>query len=203
MNPTPRTGQRTSTTLDNQRRFRSANQMLDQHLQRAQAEHGEEFDVVPLSLTLLLHRVTAMLTRATSIDLEPLQLSPTQFNVLAVLHRSDEPLTMRTLADALSVRPPNLTSVVDQMVTRKLIAKQVSPHDRRSYLVTTTTRGDRLMARFLPGHWQLMNEFYGALSATERIQLARLLDKLLASVQPESDTAQIAERIVQAALDAK
>lgn len=190
------------TAQGKQRGFRSANQLLDQHLQRAQAEHGDEFDVVPLSLTLLLHRVTGMLTRATSMDLEPLQLSPTQFNVLAVLHRSDEPLTMRTLAAYLSVRPPNLTSVVDQMVARKLIAKQVSPNDRRSYLVVTTPRGDRLMARFLPGHWQMMNEFYGGLSATERHQLARLLDKLLASVQPEDDSAQVAERIVQAALEA-
>lgn len=185
------------------RRFRSTNQLLDHQLQRARAEHGEEFDEVPLSLTLLLHRVTAMLTRATSIDLEPLQLSPTQFNVLAVLHRSEEPLTMRTLAETLSVRPPNLTSIVDQMVARKLIAKRPAPNDRRSFLVATTPRGDRLMARFLPGHWQLMNEFYRGLSGTERSQLARLLDKLLASVQPENDSIQVAERIVQAAVERK
>lgn len=194
----------TQPNNDGQQRFRSANDLLDQQLARAQAEHGDGFDAIPLSLTLLLHRISAMLSRAVSIDLEPLDLSSTQFNVLAVLHRADKPMTMRDVAATLSVRPPNLTSVVDSLVARKLVAKQVSPNDRRSYLVATTRQGDRLMGLFLPSHWRMMNEFYRGLTAGERSVLAQLLDKLLASIQPEDDASQqLAERIIKAALENK
>lgn len=184
--------------------FTSANQLLAEQLERAQNEHGDDFDVMPLALTLLMHRVSAMLARAVTIDLEPVGLSSSQFNVLAILHRAEEPMTMRRIADTLSVRPPNLTTVVDSLVARKLAAKQVSKNDRRSFLVTTTARGDSLMAMFLPSHWRLLGEFFVGLTAEERVELARLLDRLLATVQPDGDSGQgIAQRIVDAALEAR
>ena len=170
-------------------------------LTRAREQAGDGFDVIPLSLTLLLHRTTAALVRASQFDLEPLQLTATQFNVLAVLHRAEEPLTMRALSDMVSIRPPNLTTIVDQLMARKLVAKNVSQADRRSYLVTTTPQGRALMSRFLPSHWRFMSEFYAGLGRDERVQLARLLDQLLSSLQPDDESQLgLPSRIVDAAL---
>lgn len=171
-------------------------------LERALAEHGPDFDVVPLSLTLLLHRVTAMLVKASTLDLEPLQLTSAQFNVLTVLHRAQQPMTMSQLADTLSIRPPNLTTLVDSLRRRGLVAKAVSRADRRSFRVSTTAEGDALMASFLPSHWRFQNAFYSGLEARQRRRLATLLDTLLGSLHDGDDAeSDLAAHIVAAARD--
>jgi 3-phenylpropionate/trans-cinnamate dioxygenase ferredoxin reductase subunit len=170
-------------------------------LTRAREQADDDFDVVPLAMTLLLHRTTAALVKASQFDLEPLQLTSTQFNVLTVLHRAEEPLTMRVLSDMVSIRPPNLTTIVDQLMARKLVAKNVSQADRRSFLVTTTAQGHALMSRFLPSHWRFMSEFYAGLNRDEQVQLARLLDRLLGTLQPDDDSPLgLPSRVIDAAL---
>jgi 3-phenylpropionate/trans-cinnamate dioxygenase ferredoxin reductase subunit len=170
-------------------------------LTRAREQAGEGFDVIPLSLTLLLHRAAAALVKASQFDLEPLQLTSTQFNVLTVLHRAEEPLTMRALSDMVSIRPPNLTTIVDQLMARKLVAKNVSQADRRSFLVAPTAQGHALMSRFLPSHWRFMSEFYAGLDRDEQVQLARLLDRLLGTLKPDDESPLgLPSRIVDAAL---
>ncbi len=175
---------------------------LAYQLERARQEAGGEFDEIPLMLTLLLHRVTALLVRASQFDFEPLQLTSTQFNVMTVLHRAESPMTMRELSESVSIRPPNLTTVVDSLKVRKLVTKKSSPHDRRSYLVSPTPQGNAVMSRFLPSHWRFMSEFYAGLSGDQREQLARLLDQLLASLRPDSDDAPagLPQRVVDTAL---
>ncbi|WP_300019712.1 MarR family transcriptional regulator [Pseudonocardia sp.] len=170
-------------------------------VERARAEHGPDFDALPLSLTLLLHRVTAMLVKASSLDIEPLGLTTAQFNVLTVLHRAERPMTMTQLAETLSIRPPNLTTLVDMLRGRGLVAKTVSRADRRSFRVVTTAEGDALMADFLPGHWRFMSEFYAGLDAAGQRTLATHLDRLLATLHNGEGSAEIASNIVAAACD--
>lgn len=173
-----------------------------EQLTAAAKQGGPDFDVVPLSITLLLHRVTSMLVKASTLDLEPLGFTATQFNVLTVLHRAGRPMNMSRLADTVSIRPPNLTTVVDSLRASGLVAKTVSREDRRSYRVSMTAEGTELMGGFLPGHWRFMHTFYAGLAADERLTLARLLDRLLVSVHAGDDAAaEIAPRIVAAAED--
>lgn len=175
---------------------------LAYQLTRARAEAGPDFDEIPLLLTLLLHRTTATLVKASQFDLEPLQLTSTQFNVMTVLHRAEAPMTMRALSVSVSVRPPNLTTVVDGLKARKLVVKKPSPQDRRSYLISTSAHGNALMSRFLPSHWLFLSEFYAGLDSADRRQLAGLLDRLLVTLQSDSDDAPhgLPTRIVDAAL---
>lgn len=170
-------------------------------VERARAEHGPDFDTLPLSLTLLLHRVTAMLVKASSLDIEPLGLTTAQFNVLTVLHRAEQPMSMSQLAETLSIRPPNLTTLVDLLGRRGLVARTVSREDRRSFRVSTTAEGDALMSEFLPSHWRFMSEFYAGLDAAEQRVLATHLDRLLATLHDSSaaNHSEIAPNIVAAA----
>ncbi|MFB7089186.1 MarR family winged helix-turn-helix transcriptional regulator [Streptomyces sp. NPDC056296] len=182
--------------------FRSTDAEVTEQLVRARAQAGEHFDEVPLALTLLLHRTTAALVRATHFDFEPLQMNTTQFNVMTVLHRSAGPMTMGALAESVSVRAANLTSVVDGLRTRKLVSKKPSADDRRSYVVSTTAQGDALMRRFLPNHMYFMNEFYAGLDPQQQRTLAELLDRLLESLRPDGEHRQLGlpDRVVNAAL---
>ncbi|MEU3513358.1 MarR family transcriptional regulator [Streptomyces longwoodensis] len=182
--------------------FVSANAEVTEQLMRARAQAGESFEEVPLALTLLLHRTTAALVRATHFDFEPLQMNTTQFNVMTVLHRAAGPMTMGALADSVSVRAANLTSVVDGLRARKLVSKKPSVEDRRSFVVSMTAQGDALMRRFLPSHMHFMKEFYAGLDQQEQRLLAELLDRLLESLRPDGEHRSLGlpDRVVDAAL---
>ena len=129
--------------------------IADQVAMSAQ-EATPDFDPLPLALTLSLYRTMSAFDRVHADELAPVRLSVTQFNVLSVLLRVDEPLTMGELAQAVSVRSANLTAVTDSLVARGLVDRTLNPADRRSFLVSITPEGHQFMAGFLPGHWRVL-----------------------------------------------
>jgi DNA-binding MarR family transcriptional regulator len=162
---------------------------------RAAAEHGADFDPSVLSLTLTLYRAMSAFDRAGQAELAPHGLSVSQLNILTVLHRADSPLTMGELGHAVSVRPANLTSVVDALTQRSLIERRVNPGDRRSYLIANTPAGDDFLVRFLPSHWRYLETLTSDLSSEERMLLTDLLERLRVSAEaaPGSEPVRMAE----------
>jgi DNA-binding MarR family transcriptional regulator len=150
---------------------------------RAAEQHGSEFDPSALALTLTLYRTMWAFDRASAAELTPHGFTVSQFHILAVLHRAERPLTMGELGRAVSVRPANLTGVVDALTRRSLIERRVNPTDRRSYLIANTEAGEDFLARFLPGHWHYLDSLTSGLSREERTQLTELLGRLHASVE--------------------
>jgi DNA-binding MarR family transcriptional regulator len=150
---------------------------------RATEEHGVDFDPTVLALTLALYRAMTAFDRAEASELSPHGLTVSQFNILTVLHRADRPLTMGELGHAVSVRPANLTGVVDGLTRRSLVERQINPFDRRSYLITNTAAGEEFLAGFLPGHWQTLDRLMRGLSSEERITLVDLLERFRGSVE--------------------
>lgn len=149
---------------------------------RAAEQHGEEFDPTLLALTLTLYRTMWAFDRVSAAELAPHGFTVSQFHILAVLHRAEHPLTMGELGRAVSVRPANLTGVVDALTRRSLIERQVNPTDRRSFLIRNTAAGEDFLARFLPGHWRYLQTMMAGLGREQRVQLTDLLGRLHASV---------------------
>ena len=150
---------------------------------KAAEDQHASFDATALMLTLTLYRCFAGFDRAGAAELAPHGLTVSQLNIMTVLHRADRPLTMGELGQAVSVRPANLTGVVDGLTRRSLIERQVNPEDRRSYLITNTASGEDFLARFLPGHWEYLRALTSGLTDDERLELIGLLDRLRLSVQ--------------------
>lgn len=161
---------------------------------RTAADHATGFDPVVLGLTLSLYRTTSALDRAHNEELAPVRLSVSQFNVLNVLHRADEALTMGELGHAVSVRPANLTTVVDSLSERGFVQRRVNPHDRRSFLVAITADGETFLGEFLPGHWIFLKGLFEGLDGKQREQLGVLLDALLDSLETREGAAPAAPR---------
>jgi DNA-binding MarR family transcriptional regulator len=57
------------------------------------------------------------------------------------------PMSMRELADALGIDPPNATKVVDDLEARGLVQRRPHPTDRRAKLVEATRKGKALARR--------------------------------------------------------
>lgn len=150
---------------------------------RAAEQQGSEFDPTLLALTLTLYRTMWAFDRVSAAELAPHGFTVSQFHILAVLHRAEHPLTMGELGRAVSVRPANLTGVVDALTRRSLIERQVNPHDRRSFLITNTAAGEEFLTQFFPGHWRYLERMMSGLSRRDRVQLTDLLSRLHTSVE--------------------
>jgi DNA-binding MarR family transcriptional regulator len=57
------------------------------------------------------------------------------------------PMSMRELAEALGIDPPNATVVVDDLEARGLVRRRPHPTDRRAKLVEATRKGKEMARR--------------------------------------------------------
>jgi len=67
--------------------------------------------------------------------------------VRAVRRVARQPMSMRELADALGIDPPNATAVVDDLEERGLVRRRPHPSDRRAKLVEATRKGKSMARR--------------------------------------------------------
>jgi hypothetical protein len=80
-------------------------------------------------------------------------LSPSQFNVLNLLHLNPEGLSQADLSRFLIMHRSNVTGLVDRLEQRGLVARRDVVGDRRAY-GPLTGAGERWCGRFLPRYYQ-------------------------------------------------
>jgi DNA-binding MarR family transcriptional regulator len=110
---------------------------------------------------------------------QPQALRPVEFTILALVDHNPD-VTARQLARALAVAPPNLTTWLERLEQRGLVARVRSETDRRSQHVRATAAGTRLAretARQVIAAEALALE---SLSPAERALLLELLHKVAA-----------------------
>ncbi len=72
-------------------------------------------------------------------------LTSSQLSALAVIDRHG-PLTLGALAEHEGVAPPSITRVVARLEADGLVIRQADPDDRRVARMTTSAKGDALIA---------------------------------------------------------
>jgi DNA-binding MarR family transcriptional regulator len=97
-------------------------------------------DEAPAGVVLALHRATHATLQVLATRLAGLDLPASEINVLANL-AVHHPLTVGALAATTATRPTTLTSVLDRLVRRGYVAREVDPADRRSFLISLTPAG--------------------------------------------------------------
>jgi DNA-binding MarR family transcriptional regulator len=110
-------------------------------------------------------------------------ISGSHWSVLRTLHRCEEEdgltaLRLTDLGERLIVRPPSVTGVVDRLERMGLVARVVSPQDRRVRHVSLTPKGRRLVERVLTHHPAQVSAVLAGLTPPEQRQLGDLLDRL-------------------------
>jgi len=90
----------------------------------------------------------------------------------------DQPIPMRTLAEALACDASNVTGLVDRLESRGLIRREQSAEDRRVKVLELTAAGIRLRSTVLE---RMMKppESMSRLPADEQRALVKILKHLL------------------------
>jgi MarR family transcriptional regulator, organic hydroperoxide resistance regulator len=90
----------------------------------------------------------------------------------------------RKLAERLKVTPSNVTGIIDRLVEQGLISRTENPADRRVILLTTTAKGDALVAELRERRSSYLSKALMSLSAEDLASVAKGLT-LLANATEE------------------
>jgi len=78
--------------------------------------------------------------------LKPFDLSPEQFNVLRILRgQKGNPVNMCTIQERMIAKTSNTTRLVDKLLLKDLVIREICPENRRKMEITITEKGMELL----------------------------------------------------------
>ena len=125
-------------------------------------------------------------------------LSAAGRQALAVLEGAGRPLSPTTISERLLVTTASVTSLLDTLERRGLVARLRDPDDRRKLLVSLTEEGRQIVDQFLPEVVALQTAVMAGLSEAERQRLLRSLAAIreaVAAVDTDSVVAAAPRRV--------
>ena len=127
-----------------------------------------------------LRRASAAMTADFTTELGAVQLRPVQFAILSLVE-DNEGISQSHLCRELSVQKANMAPLVSELERRGLLAREPAPRDRRVHMLTLTAESKRQLPVWRKLVAKHEARFFGALSASERGDMTRLLKKLWAA----------------------
>lgn len=115
-------------------------------------------------------------------------LSVTALMVLATLEGAGGRLKPSEISERALLAPSSITSLLDTLEKRGLVARSRNVDDRRSVLVEVRPEGYATLDKVLPGIRELERTAFVVLSERERASLLKMLSKLVVGLN--SDEAQ-------------
>ncbi|MFT7021820.1 MAG: DNA-binding MarR family transcriptional regulator [Rhodococcus sp. (in: high G+C Gram-positive bacteria)] len=161
----------------------SLSDAVDSFLAQWQLERPE-MDASPMGIVGRLSRTSRLVEREIREYFAGEDMEPWEFDVLATLRRSGPPytLTPKDLVARTMVGSAAMTNRVDRLVAKDLVSRETDPSNRRSILISLTEHGHDLVERVVDGHVANAARVVADLDPGERIELDRLLRKLLISL---------------------
>jgi DNA-binding MarR family transcriptional regulator len=107
-------------------------------------------------------------------------LSPSQFNVLNLLHGRPAGASQVELSRALITHRSNVTGLVDRLESRGLVERRARQGDRRAYRVVLTAAGGKLVREVLPHYYAAAERVWADVPPARARRLAADLARVMA-----------------------
>jgi MarR family transcriptional regulator, 2-MHQ and catechol-resistance regulon repressor len=138
---------------------------------------GDAHEVRALDAYIKLTRASGTLDARLATNLARLGLTAGQLGVMeALMHLG--PLSQGALGRKLLRSGGNVTTVIDNLERRKLVARRRNREDRRVVTVDLTRAGRRLIEKIFPVHARAVAQAMETLTPAEQEELGRLCRKL-------------------------
>lgn len=110
--------------------------------------------------------------------LKPFELSAEQFNVLRILRgQKGNAVNMCTIQERMIAKTSNTTRLVDKLLLKDLVLREICPQNRRKMEITITAKGMELLKQLDPLVEAHEKKFGNNLTPNELEQLNILLEK--------------------------
>lgn len=113
-------------------------------------------------------------------EVAELGLTPVQYSALHAICKQPG-IDQKTLAQSISYDAATIGGVIDRLESRGLVARTVSPLDRRARLIHATDEGIQILTTAVPRVLRTQERIVEPLSAKERKEFMRLLGILIAA----------------------
>lgn len=137
----------------------------------------------PDQALLQLLRAADTIWNASRVFFERWGLSPSQFNVMNLLHARASGLSQTELGRQLIMHRSNVTGLVDRLERRGLVERQEVAGDRRAYRVVLTATGNNLLNEILPQYYEAAGELWTGLHDKVIVQMMAALEKVSHNAQ--------------------
>ena len=146
----------------------------------------ERYHAFPREPAVLLRLVKHLYKRIHAnacVRLKAYGISPPEYDILMMLYGTPgERITPTEVAEAAGEKPANITRLTDSLCSKGLILRSASPEDRRKISMTLQPAGIALIEVLLPEVCSFLYEETAGLNEAEQVQLEKLLNKMLASI---------------------
>ncbi len=110
--------------------------------------------------------------------IKPYDLSSEQYNVLRILRgQKGCPANMCIIQERMLSKNSNTTRLIDKLLLKELVTREVCPENRRKIEVLITNKGLELLKILDPKIMEYEDLFASNLSSSEKEQLITLLEK--------------------------
>ncbi len=111
--------------------------------------------------------------------LKPFGLTSQQYNVLRILRgQKGECVTLSSIQERMINKSSNTTRLVDKLVLKELVHREVDEENRRKLRICITTKGNALLKKIDPLIEDVETETTSSLNKEEIEMLNTLLEKL-------------------------
>lgn len=149
--------------------------------------HSErpDLDTTAMGLFGRMRNLTLHLSREMEKTFARFDLNAANFDMLATLRRSGEPyaLSPNDLMATMMVTSGTMTNRIDQLEKVGLVSRSPNPNDGRSFLISLTPEGFKLIDAAVTAHVETQTRLVSALPQEERTALDSLLRSYLASFE--------------------
>lgn len=154
-----------------------------------------DLDFSPVGIVTRLERARTYIAAGLSEVFSRYGLSAADFQVVVNLRRAGSPyrLPQARLMKALTLTSGTVSVRIERLVKLGIVTREPDPADARGQLVQLTSRGLQLFDDIAPVHLANEDRLLAALSGDERLALAALLRRLLASF--ETHATDVADRL--------
>lgn len=119
-----------------------------------------------------------VITESFNEILKPYEISGEQYNVLRILRgQKGNPANMCVIQERMLAKTSNTTRLVDKLLLKELVTREVCPDNRRKIEVSITPKGLDVLKELDPKVTQHEESFSNNLSTHEIMLLNQLLEK--------------------------
>jgi DNA-binding MarR family transcriptional regulator len=138
----------------------------------------DPFDSLEQEVFLNLQRTADALARDLHGLFKPLELSPTQYNVLRILRGTGQTgLACREIGDRMVTRDPDMTRLLDRLEKRNLITRARDSSDRRVVTTRITDKGISMLAELDEPIGTLHKAQFSHMNPRDLVSLMQLLEE--------------------------
>lgn len=135
------------------------------------------FDLLPDLVGFQLRMAQVAIFKDFSADIGELDITPGLFGVLVLIDANPD-LKQSDLARAAHLDRSTVVTVIDNLERRQLVERRTSPTDRRSNALRLTPTGRGLLRKLKKRVAAHEERLAARLTAAERAELVRLLQKI-------------------------